>query len=349
MAEAASDFDALERLRRLTFTDRVPSPHSSGSGRRARREPPPGRAWKTKYDSDDREPRREFYDPGPASARSLRPDDRLLHGGVLTLASRGVEGLVRNGGRMRLVVGCTLGPAEVDAIARGEDLAPASSRPRRRCRSRPSRMRSPLELAELDGGPRISSTSRSRSRDARPPSASASTVGLPREGGRRRGQDRRSAGLQRQHQRDARRLGRQLGELPRLHDLGRAALGCRRSRTRASSASGTDKAKHCLVIDVPTAVREDLLRFLPEETRRRDRLKRDPRSAARAGRPEWWPRRPHPTSAGIFGPWSGASSGTLRRWPAAASASGRRPRASCRGRTRSARSTGCYGTGRRGC
>jgi len=41
---------------------------------------------------------------------------------ALALAARGVEGLVLNGGRMRMVVGCTLDPPEVEAIQRGEEL-----------------------------------------------------------------------------------------------------------------------------------------------------------------------------------------------------------------------------------
>ena|SRR5690348_10601091 len=41
---------------------------------------------------------------------------------VLTMVSRGIEGLVRNNGKMRLVVGCTLGAEEVGAIEKGEAL-----------------------------------------------------------------------------------------------------------------------------------------------------------------------------------------------------------------------------------
>ena len=37
------------------------------------------------------------------------------------LAARGLEGLIRNGGRMRLLVGCTLDQPEVDAIDRLAD------------------------------------------------------------------------------------------------------------------------------------------------------------------------------------------------------------------------------------
>ena len=51
--------------------------------------------------------------------------DRLtgyFNAGALALAARGIEGLVRNAGRMRLVVGCTLEPSEIEAIERGEAL-----------------------------------------------------------------------------------------------------------------------------------------------------------------------------------------------------------------------------------
>ena len=44
---------------------------------------------------------------------------------ALTLAARGIEGLVRNNGRMRLVVGCTLAQAEIDAIEKGQKLRDA--------------------------------------------------------------------------------------------------------------------------------------------------------------------------------------------------------------------------------
>lgn len=41
---------------------------------------------------------------------------------ALALASRGIEGLIRNDGRMRMVVGCTLDQPEIDAIEKGSEL-----------------------------------------------------------------------------------------------------------------------------------------------------------------------------------------------------------------------------------
>ena len=51
--------------------------------------------------------------------------DRLtgyFNAGALALTARGIEGLARTGGRMRLLVGCTLDPPEIEAIERGEAL-----------------------------------------------------------------------------------------------------------------------------------------------------------------------------------------------------------------------------------
>ena len=41
---------------------------------------------------------------------------------ALALAARGIERLIANGGRMRLIVGCTLDEDEVQAIEQGYDL-----------------------------------------------------------------------------------------------------------------------------------------------------------------------------------------------------------------------------------
>ena len=54
--------------------------------------------------------------------------DRLtgyFQASALALAACGVEGLIANDGRMRLIVGCTLDDATVEAINRGEALREA--------------------------------------------------------------------------------------------------------------------------------------------------------------------------------------------------------------------------------
>ena len=78
--------------------------------------------WQTKYDADGRSLVESFFVPALESATRYDRTTGYFSAGVLMLASRGVEGLVRNGGRMRLVVGCTLGEADVEAIERGQHL-----------------------------------------------------------------------------------------------------------------------------------------------------------------------------------------------------------------------------------
>ena len=78
--------------------------------------------WKLKYTPDDGDLVSRFYVP---ALRDAERYDRLtgyFNANALRLAARGIEGLVRNDGRMRLVVGCTLDAAEVAAIAEGEEL-----------------------------------------------------------------------------------------------------------------------------------------------------------------------------------------------------------------------------------
>ena len=79
------------------------------------------REWKLKYTPDDGDLVAVFY--GPALECATRYD-RLtgyFRARALALAARGIEGLVRNSGRMRLLVGCTLNQPEVDAIAKGAE------------------------------------------------------------------------------------------------------------------------------------------------------------------------------------------------------------------------------------
>ena len=78
--------------------------------------------WKLKYTPEDGNLARLFYVPALEDAERYDRLTGYFNAGALALAARGIEGLVRNGGRMRLVVGCTLDPPEIEAIERGEAL-----------------------------------------------------------------------------------------------------------------------------------------------------------------------------------------------------------------------------------
>jgi SNF2 family DNA or RNA helicase len=81
--------------------------------------------WKLKYTPEDGDLVKKFYVPALRSASRYDRSTGYFSATALTLAARGIEGLVRNEGHMRLVVGCTLKQPEIDAIERGESLRDA--------------------------------------------------------------------------------------------------------------------------------------------------------------------------------------------------------------------------------
>ena len=83
------------------------------------------RKWELAYTTDDGRLADRFY--VPALRHAVRYD-RLtgyFSAGALTMAARGIEGLLRNDGVMRMVVGCTLGQDEIEAIQEGDRLREA--------------------------------------------------------------------------------------------------------------------------------------------------------------------------------------------------------------------------------
>lgn len=76
--------------------------------------------WCLKYTPDDGDLVERFYLPALECAVRYDRSTGYFVAEALALAMRGAEGLVRNGGRMRLVVGCTLDQDEVAAIQKGE-------------------------------------------------------------------------------------------------------------------------------------------------------------------------------------------------------------------------------------
>ena len=78
--------------------------------------------WKLKYTPDDGNLVKLFYVPALQDAERYDRLTGYFNAHALTLAARGIEELVRNEGRMRLIVGCTLAQPEIDAIEQGEQL-----------------------------------------------------------------------------------------------------------------------------------------------------------------------------------------------------------------------------------
>ena len=124
-AAASNDFEALYNLYRLAYSDQIDEPeqmkfklsHDDGPVTMLR-----DRTWQLKYTPDDGDLVTLFYVPALEDAERYDRLTGYFNAEALTLAARGIEGLVRNGGRMRLVAGCTLAAPEIEAIEEGEEL-----------------------------------------------------------------------------------------------------------------------------------------------------------------------------------------------------------------------------------
>jgi SNF2 family DNA or RNA helicase len=82
----------------------------------------PDHAWKTKYSPEDGDIVRLFYVPALEAAVRYFRTTGYFSASVLATAARGIEGLCRNQGHMKIIVGCTLNPPEVEAIEKGAGL-----------------------------------------------------------------------------------------------------------------------------------------------------------------------------------------------------------------------------------
>lgn len=80
------------------------------------------RKWRLKYTPDHGDLVDLLYVPALECAVRYDRLTGYFNARALALAARGIEGLVRNSGRVRLLVGCTLEKAEVDAITHGAEL-----------------------------------------------------------------------------------------------------------------------------------------------------------------------------------------------------------------------------------
>jgi ERCC4-related helicase len=84
--------------------------------------------WKLRYTPEDGDLVAGLYVPLLSCAERYDRLTGYFSATALALAARGIEGLALNNGAMRLIVGCTLGPEEVAAIEKGEALRTAVGR-----------------------------------------------------------------------------------------------------------------------------------------------------------------------------------------------------------------------------
>ena len=223
------------------------------------------RTWQLRYTPDDGDLVRLFYIPALKDATQYDRRTGYFSASALALAARGIEGLVHNKGRMRLLVGCTLEVDEIAAIKRGETL-----------RERVERHLAQLPLsppdAEAHGALELLAWMIGRGhlevRVAVPCDAAGAPVpetaifhekaGVVRDGADNRiawngSLNETAAGWQRNWE--------------SIHVY--TSWGPEPARVESEEASfvrlWANRAPRLIVLDVPRAVREDLMRFLPKD------------------------------------------------------------------------------------
>ena len=316
--------------------------------------------WKLKYSPEEGSLLKTFY--LPALARAVRYDRSTgyFKASALAAAAKGVEGLIRNRGRMRLIVGCTLDKPEADAISEGQSLREAVEA---NLLATPLSTDDPKTIQALE----LLAWMVARGHlDVK--------VAVPCDPNRKpvTGQTiyHEKAGIIEDAAGDRIAFNGSVnesesgwtGNFDSFHLF--TSWGPASDHVEAEAESfgrlWADQAKTAIVIDVPSAVRDELLKFLPEGDRLPVRLefgKRPPRGMSiprlirprnRSNRTPTSPfRRPfrHP----ISGKRSGLTSTRLRPFPAVGSGSAKPPAPSRPGPTRCGPSTGCTTTGRPGC
>ena len=78
--------------------------------------------WRIRYTPEQGNLLDLVYVPALRCAHTYDRTTGYFNARALTLAARGVEYLIHNGGRMRLIIGCTLDEPEVQAIEKGQSL-----------------------------------------------------------------------------------------------------------------------------------------------------------------------------------------------------------------------------------
>ena len=224
------------------------------------------REWGLKYTPDSGDLVRLVYLPMLQAAVRYDRLTGYFQASALALAARGIEGLLVNNGHMRMVVGCTLHPPEIEAIKRGEALRQAVGE---RLAAQPlqpldAAMGSALELLAW-----LVAQGRLHIRVAVPCDSQRRPIAADGIFHEKSGVVEDSTGAR----------------LAFNGSLNETEAGWRRNwdsvnlftswrdpeRVREEDENfarlWANQARHAITLDVPSAVRDDLLRFLPKDAR----------------------------------------------------------------------------------
>ncbi|MDF5719919.1 MAG: SNF2-related protein [Rhizonema sp. PD37] len=204
----------------------------------------------------------------------------FLRVSCLTLAAIGIEGLIRNNGTMRLVIGCTLNEQEVEAIARGEKFREVVDRSLSNFPLMPENIEQADALELLSW---MIAQGYLEVKLALPCSPLRQPIPI-------QGIFHEKAGIIED------KAGNRLAFNGSVNETAKGWAGNWESFHVFTDGSGTklhldeeergfaklwtNQAKRCLVIDVPTAVKAQLLSYLPPNDQKPKRLERIPESEA---------------------------------------------------------------------
>ena len=252
--------------------------------------------WRVKYTPDHGDLVKLLYEPALETAVRYDRLTGYFKASALALAARGIEGLVLNGGRMRMIVGCTLDPPEIAAIEKGAGL---------RTLVEQHLAATPLMPADAGMGQALEllawmvAEGRLEVR-----------VGIPCDEHRRpiptEGLFHEKAGIIEDKTGDRLAFNGSLNETEAGWTRNWESLNVFLSWKDAERVDEedanfailwTDQAKHVITLDVPTAVRDDLLRFLPPPDDKPARLTMESQPA-----PEATPVAPPPEPEPVMPP-----------------------------------------------
>jgi hypothetical protein len=270
------------------------------------------RSWKVMYDSDESSLIEEFYNPALSCAVRYHRTTGYFSARVLTLVARGIDGLIQNDGRMKLVVGCILHQEEVAAIEKGYSLRDTVAA---RLMANPLTPASEEQANALELLSWMVANGYLEVKVAVPCDLNRKpTAGL--------GVFHSKAGIIEDQAGNRLAFSGSINETPAGWLLGDSPdapggnwedfhvfLDWAGGREHVSVQEESfarlwaDRAKRCLVVDVPVAVRDDLLKFLSQEGELPKRLRESQapyvvrRQSKENADPEVKPAAPGPTAA----------------------------------------------------